>query len=82
MFFDGGFGVMFLLIAALNIAFWVGIIAAIFFGIRWLMRQNAADRGSSTGAAEDSAVTLLRERFARGEIDAAEFEERKRALGG
>jgi uncharacterized membrane protein len=27
-------------------------------------------------------MELLRQRFARGEIDAAEFEERKRALGG
>ena len=31
---------------------------------------------------EDTAMELLRQRFARGEIDAAEFEERKRALGG
>jgi putative membrane protein len=30
----------------------------------------------------DPALQVLRERFARGEIDQAEFEERKRALGG
>ena len=32
--------------------------------------------------AEDAALAMLRERFARGEIDATEFEERKRILGG
>jgi putative membrane protein len=30
----------------------------------------------------DRALAELRERFARAEIDAAEFEERKRTLGG
>jgi putative membrane protein len=30
----------------------------------------------------DPALQILRERFARGEIAQAEFEERKRALGG
>jgi putative membrane protein len=29
----------------------------------------------------DPALQILRERFARGEIDQAEFEERRRALG-
>ena len=30
----------------------------------------------------DPALQILRERFARGEIDQAEFDERRRALGG
>jgi putative membrane protein len=33
-------------------------------------------------AGDDGALAVLRERFARGEIDAAEFEERRRTLGG
>jgi hypothetical protein len=39
--FGGGFGIWFLLVAAVNIAFVVAIIAGIIVGVRWLMRQNA-----------------------------------------
>ena len=46
------------------------------------MRQSAADRSSGAPPGEDTALELLRQRYARGEIDAAEFEERKRTLGG
>ena len=35
-----------------------------------------------TAPSRDSAMDVLRERYARGEIDAAEFEERRRLLGG
>ena len=80
--FGGGFGIFFLLVVLLNVAFVVALIAAIFYGIRWLMRQNAKDRFQGDTPGEDTALGLLRQRFARGEIDAAEFEERKRALGG
>ena len=80
--FDGGFGIFFILVALLNVAFVVGVIAAIFYGIRWLMRQNAKDRYTGEPAGDDTALQLLRQRYARGEIDATEFEERKRTLGG
>ena len=80
--FDGGFGIWFLVAVLVNVVFWVGLIALIFLGIRWLMRQNAEDRVRPGAPAEDTAMELLRQRFARGEIDAAEFEDRKRALGG
>jgi len=42
-------------------------------------------RPRETGArppGEDSAVRILRERFARGEINREEFESRRRELGG
>ena len=79
--FDAGFGLWFLIAIVVNAAFWVGLIALIFLGIRWLIRNNDTNR-TPRPPAEDSAMELLRQRFARGEIDAAEFEERKRALGG
>jgi putative membrane protein len=79
--FDGGFGIWFLIAIVVNAAFWIGVIALILLGIRWLIRKDEADRATRPPR-DDTAMELLRQRFARGEIDAAEFEERKRALGG
>jgi len=45
--------------------------------VRWLSGDNASRTGSG-----DSALTLLKERFARGEIDKGEFEDRKNQLQG
>lgn len=59
------------------LAFWVLLILAVVLVVRWLM--------GTTGHAPDaprasSALQILEERFARGEIDREEFEERKRHL--
>jgi putative membrane protein len=81
MFFDGGFGIFFLLSAALSIGMTVGLIALIVLGIRWLIR-NSEQKSSRASGDDDTALALLRQRYARGEIDATEFEERKRTLGG
>ena len=63
-----GFGMM-LLMALL----WGAIIVACVLGIGWL-------RGQSKNSPGDSAMTILRERFARGEIEKDEFETKKREL--
>jgi putative membrane protein len=80
--FDGGISIWFLMVALINIAFVVGVIVLIMLGVRWLMRQNARDRYQGETKGEDTALELLRQRFARGEIDAEEFEQRRRTLGG
>ena len=77
-----GFGLAELLIVFVFVAFWGGILALIFLGIRWLLRQNAADRDHPGAPTQDTALELLRQRYARGEIDSAEYEERRRTLGG
>ena len=38
--------------------------------------------GGQSGAADDAALEILRQRFARGEITRAEYEERRRILTG
>ena len=78
--FNGFFG-EFALIAVLNTVFLILVIVAVLLGIRWLIRQSNNDRRPPAGPADDSALELLRQRYARGEIDATEFEERKRNLG-
>jgi putative membrane protein len=81
----GGFGIMALVVFLLNVAFVVVVVAVAVLGIRWLVRSLDGKPGGAAAAApmpEDSALSLLRERFARGEIDADEYEQRRRTLGG
>lgn len=57
--------------------FWGGLVLLVVLAARWL-------GGSSSGRASRhdgrNALDILEERFARGEIDKKEFEERKRTL--
>ena len=56
----------------------VAIIAGlIVLAVKWI---GGDKRGGGSGSSGREAQDILRERFARGEIDAAEFEERKRLL--
>jgi putative membrane protein len=80
--FGGSFGWVFLIALAIQIVFVVGIIVLIALAIRWLVRSSRNDRYQPSGTGDDGALAVLRERYARGEIDAAEFEERKRTLAG
>jgi putative membrane protein len=56
--------------------FWGLIIAAIVV----LARGFGARSGSDTGPREKTALDILGERYARGEIGRAEFEEKRRDL--
>jgi putative membrane protein len=49
------------------------VIVGLVLGIRWLATQGRESRS-------DTAVDILRQRYARGEIDTEEFEARKRDL--
>lgn len=53
--------------------FWGAVIVGIVLGIRWLISQG---KGSSS----DAALDILRQRYARGEINKEEFEAKKRDL--
>ena len=55
--------------------FWGLVIVALVLGIRWLVRQGRPEAG-------DSALALLRQRYARGEINREEFEAKRRDLQG
>ena len=84
--FGGGFGLLEVVWVLLVVLVWIGVIAAIVLGIRWLLR---AERGNHAGGPPppagprpDDPLEILRQRYARGEIDDEEFERRKRTLGG
>jgi putative membrane protein len=51
------------------------VLVALCFGMMFFMMRR---HGGSHG---DSAAQILKERFARGEIDGHEYEERRRTLG-
>jgi putative membrane protein len=57
----------------LMLLFWGAVIVGIVLGIRWLISQGKA-------SAADTALNILRQRYARGEIDKEEFEAKKRDL--
>lgn len=74
---DWGWGHM-IFGSLMMILFWNGIILVIVLAIRWL--GGGSSRSTATAAAGKTPLDILRERFARGEIDKEEFEERKRLL--
>jgi len=56
------------------IIFWGLIILGLIFLIRWLAGTLKASKG------EESALDILKRRYARGEINKEEFEQKKRDL--
>ena len=64
-----------LVMICMMFVFWGLVIAGLVLGIRWLVRQGRDGQ-------PDRALEILRERYARGEINKEEFEARRRDLGG
>jgi putative membrane protein len=55
------------------LVFWGLIIVGLVLGLRWLVSQSRESRS-------DTALDILRQRYARGELDKEEFEAKKRDL--
>ncbi len=58
--------------------FWGGLVLLIIFAVRWM--GAGPPRGGDGPAPANRALAILEERYARGEIDKDEFEERRRLL--
>jgi len=67
----GGMGIGFIL-------FWGLVIVAIFLGVRALSGVS----GRPGGTPDKTPLDTLKERYARGEIQREEFEQKKQDLGG
>ena len=73
-----GFGFM--------ILFWVLIVLGIVALVRWLLQPSGSGRGQGTAAKagdksrDRTPLEIVRERYARGEIDRNEYEQKKRDL--
>ena len=57
------------------------VVGLVVLGVRWLGGSEHSPFRHAPGPGARSALDILKERLARGEIDVAEYEERKRALG-
>jgi putative membrane protein len=66
----GAWGIGMMLIMLL---FWGAVIVGLVLGIRWLLRQGQGQR-------PDSALEILRQRYARGELAKDDFERMKKEL--
>lgn len=60
-------------ITLMILVFWGLVIVGLVLGIRWLLKQGKEAR-------PDSALEILRQRYARGEINKDEFEAKKQDL--
>ena len=56
--------------------FWIALIVGIVFLIKWIVQQS---RPMETNSGENS-IELLKKRYAKGEIDRNEFEQKKKDL--
>ena len=74
---DWGWGHM-MFGSLMMVLFWGGIIVAIVLLVRWL--GGGAKGTTAPPSPTKTPLDILKERFARGEIDKEEFEERKRIL--
>jgi putative membrane protein len=63
-----GIGMMFMMFL-----FWILVIVGLVFAVRWLVSEGKERRS-------DSALEILRQRYARGEINKEEFEAKKKDL--
>ena len=70
-----GFGIGWSFMWIFMLLFWVLVILGIFALIRWLAQGGESRNGGR-------ALNILKERYAKGEIDKKEFEERKKDLLG
>ena len=68
----GWFGGIFMMI------FWVLILVGLIFLIKWLVQTTGRVKSGPHNG--NKAMEILKVRYARGEIDTAEFEEKKKVI--
>ncbi len=65
----------------LMILFWVAVIIVLIAGLRWLLGgRREYTEGRNSARLSRTPTAILDERFARGEIDAEEYQARKHLL--
>ena len=57
---------------------WVMVLLGLFFLVKWLIQTTSGKKEIYSGS--NKALEILKERYARGEIDKSEFESKKKDL--
>ena len=76
---EGGWAWMMFFGPLVMILFVAAVVVLVAFALRWLTGHGTA--GHAAAPPGRSSLDILKERFARGEIDKAEYEDRRRTLG-
>lgn len=74
---DGGWGVGMM---GLMVLFWVLAILGVLLVVRMLGRDRMGFIGPGQGPPAESALDVLKKRYARGEIDREEYDQKKHDL--
>lgn len=56
--------------------FWIAVLVGLIFLIKWIVQQNRQGEQRP----KENSLEILKKRYARGEIDRAEFEQKKKDL--
>lgn len=75
--YNGNYWWMGLIGMALQVIFWIAIVAIVF---RLIRGNHANHSGNNFNRNNDTALDILRERYAKGEIDSEEYTRRKEEL--
>ncbi len=59
------------------LVFWIAVIVGVVFIVRWFVLSANRGRG---GASEESALDILKKRYAKGEINKDEYEKIKKDI--
>ncbi len=59
------------------LTFWIAVIIGVIFLVRWIISSANKEHGYKS---QESALDILKKRYARGEINKEEFEDRKKDL--
>jgi putative membrane protein len=76
------FWVMSIVSGVVGLAITIGIIVLIILGIRWLIRAEQRSRYDGPPPTREDPLEILRQRYARGEMDEEEFDRRRKTLTG
>jgi putative membrane protein len=78
--YDGAGWGSWLVMVLVMVAFWALVVAAIVAVLRWTGTPQDSRREHAPAGPSDRAREVLDERFARGDIDEAEYTSRRAAL--